>query len=203
MQSIKDMIHTKMIELVTADLTSARADQELSELTQEQINKIITQYEPKIMMATNNMYDAYNENNTLDDLNNPEADWFCDFLYGVFPNDYFLSELKDEDQENTYKEFNIIIQKMIDKRYDLPADFKLYYTIMEHGDRKGSVIHISPYLTKTAAERKSGKNENESGKYGFHVTNKIIDSETQVSLENYDTYNERKCEADYKINNNW
>lgn len=92
MKLVKSMINKRMVEQIVADLTIGRDDNELPEFTQEQIDITIAHYEPKIIIATNNMYDAYNEDNTLHDLIKPEADWFREFLYEVIPSDHFLSE---------------------------------------------------------------------------------------------------------------
>jgi len=97
-----------------------------------------------------------------------------------------------------YNEFSTVIQKMIDNNYPLPDDFELYYTVLNHSDRQGRVIHISSHLTeKSANDSCEDDYDRGHGKWWSSGKYSVISSRDMVELEKYVTsHGRRKCSAD-------
>lgn len=97
-----------------------------------------------------------------------------------------------------------LVQEMKEKSIELP-DFQIHYLVTEHRDRGGCVVHISPFLNKSEAERNRIEAERNAtkclGKYWHTETNTVVDSDTKVYLDGYSTCNTRDCEADYEVTN--
>jgi len=114
--------------------------------------------------------------------------------------------MSDKETIKVQKAFMNIVNEMIKKNVNLPKEFELYYVITEHQDRKGLMVNIHPYLTKTLAEANCEQpttNSNE-GKYDWcskHTT--IVDSTNNVRLENYCTDNTIEHVVDYQLKNTY
>lgn len=115
-------------------------------------------------------------------------------------------------QENArIRELNIAKGKVLQEKFlelvaemesidcALPPDFKLFYTVTHHWDRRGQVIHIKPALTYSNAVMNKKPSRKWIGSHGSNVDSFIINSNTYVSTENYSTDNITKHEADFKI----
>lgn len=104
-----------------------------------------------------------------------------------------------EYQKELQKKLLTVVKELIEMDVPLPPDLKLYYTVMEHSDRRGTAIKMSPHLTKRAARKHCGKPQEWDGKYGSTITYSVIRPCAYVSTENYYSVCNRNCDAEYKI----
>lgn len=103
------------------------------------------------------------------------------------------------ESETLQKEFMALVNKMIENNVSLPEDFELTYLISEHSDRRGTVIHICPCLTKEEAIQHKQSDNESVGKYWSKNHHTIVNYNNIVDLENFETHNYTKFEADYQI----
>jgi hypothetical protein len=75
------ILDNKIKTIITNDLTIGRTDRDLMPLTSEEINKFITENRSGIDKTINTMIAAYDEDNELELLENPELSWIIEFLY--------------------------------------------------------------------------------------------------------------------------
>jgi hypothetical protein len=66
-------------ERMTNEFISAIRDQRALDPVEEE--ELLAYYRSKILRAATFMYESFNEEGTLDELEGPEADWFSEFLY--------------------------------------------------------------------------------------------------------------------------
>ncbi len=76
---IKPKIYNSMISELQSRLTVGREDEDLKPFTSIQIKNFIENHESEIQEAVNEMVEAYYYDD-ITDLQNPEADWYREFL---------------------------------------------------------------------------------------------------------------------------
>jgi hypothetical protein len=106
------ILRKKIIEQITADLTIGRSDHNLNQCSKEEIKEFIKENNNKIDIVINNIIDAYNEHDEidelevpeddeLDELENPDNDLITEFLYDVIDTGFPI-----EDNDNSSDNFN-------------------------------------------------------------------------------------------------
>lgn len=60
------------------------------------LDNFLRQEETKLNGIVNEMYSTYDEDNELEDLKNPELDWYREFLYDTFTDLYDVDSDEDE-----------------------------------------------------------------------------------------------------------
>ena len=78
---IINILNKKINQLIQADLTLGKTDNDLPPFNENQINDFITNHKNKIELTIQQIIDAYTEDNELESLYNPEDDWIREFLY--------------------------------------------------------------------------------------------------------------------------
>lgn len=147
-------------------------------------------------LSLDNSFDKMFAQPYIYDCNNVNYKTMFDKILAIIDHDK-----KQEETAILVTKFLNLVEEMKEKNIELPDDFQLYYLITKHQDRCGSVIHIFPFLNRSEAEKEQMiKNDNmgesEKGKYWHREENMIVDSDTMVYLDSYDTNNIKKCEAD-------
>jgi hypothetical protein len=78
---IKTGLRQKMEKQLRCDMTIGMADENMEEYTEEEIAKFISDNNEEISKAIDEMYLAYEEDNDLESLEQPENDWIREYLY--------------------------------------------------------------------------------------------------------------------------
>ena len=79
-----DILKSKIILMITNDLTIGRTDEELPPYTPEEIIKFIEANNDNIEKVIKNMIDDYTNDNELDSINDQMLlDWIGEYLYEV------------------------------------------------------------------------------------------------------------------------
>ena len=76
-----DIIKSKIITMITNDLTIGMTDNNQVPYTQEQINQFIFDHNDKINKAIENMIQDYTNDNELEELTDPPFNWIGEYLY--------------------------------------------------------------------------------------------------------------------------
>ena len=108
---------------------------------------------------------------------------------------------EEERKKELQNEFLEVVEKMKMQNVEFPNEFKLYYVVMQHNDRKGTIIKVTPYLTEEHAEmNKYGSSSCSDGKYDWYSQSySVVDSSNEPCTENYTDYDvpnefSAKCE---------
>ena len=78
---IKTVLYKLILEQIRADLTTGQEDQDFDPYTDEQINNFVVDNEVNIQKVISDMINAYEDDDELEDLFDPEADWIREYLY--------------------------------------------------------------------------------------------------------------------------
>lgn len=76
-----DIIYSKIISIITADLTIGKTDNDLEPFTDDEINKFIEDNADNIETAITTMIRDYEEDDDCKLLREPELDWIREYLY--------------------------------------------------------------------------------------------------------------------------
>ncbi len=79
--NIKNNLRKLIIHQIHCDLTIGREDNEEIPFTNEQIESFVNKNSGKIEDCINEIYNDYQKDNELIELDNPEDEWIREYLY--------------------------------------------------------------------------------------------------------------------------
>ena len=95
---IKTILYKLILEQIRADLTTGQEDQDLDPYTIEQINNFVIDNEANIQKVISDMINAYEDDEELEDLLEPEPDWIREFLYEHVKVPNMINDNESEDE---------------------------------------------------------------------------------------------------------